>query len=43
MKTYKIEIKTEADIFNIIKGVLLDNFKEFKLEEGDKEFNKSKE
>ena len=39
MKTYKIEIKTEAEMFNIIKGLLLDNFKEFKLEEGDNKFS----
>jgi len=39
MKTYKIEIKTEADIFDTIKGLLLDNFREFKLEEGDNKFS----
>ena len=39
MKTYKIEIKIEADIFDTIKGLLLDNFREFKLEEGDNKFS----
>ncbi len=39
MKLYKIQIKTEEDIFHIIKGLLLDNFKEFKLEEGDNKFS----
>ncbi len=43
MKTYKIEIKTEADIFDAIKGLLLDNFKEFKIEEGDNKFENKDE
>ncbi len=43
MKTYRIEIQTEDDIFDAIKGLLLDNFREFKLEEGDREFSKNKE
>ena len=43
MKTYRIEIKTEADIFDAIKGLLLDNFKEFKIEEGDNRFENKDE
>ena len=43
MKTYKIEIKIEADIFDTIKGLLLDNLREFKLEEGDNKFSKKDE
>ncbi len=39
MKTYKIEIQTEDDIFDAIKGLLADNFREFKLEEGDNKFS----
>ncbi len=43
MKTYKIEIKTEADIFDAVRGLLLDNFREFKLEEGDNKFSSEDE
>ena len=39
MKTYKIEIKTEANLFDAIKGFLLDNFREFKLEEEERKFS----
>lgn len=39
MKTYKIEIKSEDDLFDSIKELFIENFKEFKLEEGDKEFS----
>ncbi len=39
MKTYKIEIQTEDDLFDAIKGLLADNFREFKLKEGDREFS----
>ena len=43
MKTYKIEIKSEEDLFAAIKGLLLDNFREFKLEEGDNKFERKGE
>jgi len=43
MKTYKIEIKSEGDLFDAIKGLLLDNFREFKLEEGDNKFSRKDE
>ena len=39
MKTYKIEIQTEDDIFDAIKGLLADNFREFTLEEGENKFS----